>query len=116
MLEVFNEYLCSDTVTHRLLVAFDRIFAPTGFSPNAPNMIDREFKLGSDGIATAGYHLTILSRWNDVVFEARDEIKGWNGQLSNGSFAPAGTYLWILDFKDFLGRKHRQNGSITLVY
>ena len=33
LLEVFNEYLCSDTVTHRLLVAFDRIFAPTGFSP-----------------------------------------------------------------------------------
>ena len=51
-----------------------------------------------------------------LFFEARDEIKGWNGQLSNGSFAPAGTYVWILDFKDFLGRKHRQNGSITLVY
>ncbi len=116
LLETFNEFMCSDTVSHQLLVAFDRIFPPTGFSPNAPNTVDREFRLGSEGIATEGYHLTILSRWNDIVFEARDEIKGWNGQMPNGSFAPAGVYVWILNFNDFLGRKHRQTGTVTVVY
>ena len=116
LMEVLNEFGCSDTVSHRLLVAYDRIFPPTGFSPNAPNVVDREFKLGSEAIATAGYHFTILSRWNDIVFEARDEIKGWNGKMPNGSFAPAGTYVWILYFKDFLGRKHRQTGMVTLLY
>ncbi len=116
LLEAFNEFLCSDTVTHQLLVAFDRIFPPTGFSPNAPDLVDREFKLGSDGIASEGYHLTILSRWNDLVFEARNEIKGWNGQMPDESLAPAGTYIWILNFTDFLGRRHRQTGTVTLVY
>ena len=116
LLEVFNEYLCTDTVSHRLLVAFDRIFPPNGFSPNAPNEVDREFKLGSDGITAEGYHLTILSRWNDIVFETRNEIKGWDGHAANGSMAPAGVYLWVLNFTDFLGRRHRQNGTVTLVY
>ena len=116
LLKVFNEYLCSDTTSKTLLVAFDRIFPPTGFSPNAPNPIDREFKLGSEGIALQGYHLTILSRWNDIVFEVKDEIKGWDGRINGGSLAPAGVYLWVLNFTDFLGRRHRQNGTVTLVY
>jgi len=116
LLEAVNEFLCSDTVTHQLLVAFDRIFPPNGFSPNAPSEIDREFKLGSEGIATVGYHLTILSRWNDIVFETKDEIKGWKGQMPNGSMAPAGVYVWILNFSDFLGRRHRQTGTVTVVY
>ncbi len=115
-LEAFNEFECSDTVSHQLLVAFDRIFPPNAFSPNAPNEIDREFKLGSEGIVSVGYHFTILSRWNDIVFEVREEIKGWNGLMKNGSPAPAGNYVWILDFSDFLGRRHRQTGTVTLVY
>ncbi len=116
LLEVFNEFQCSDTVSHKLLVAFNRIFPPNAFSPNAPNEIDREFKLGSNGIATEGYHFTIVSRWNDIVFEVKEEIKGWNGRMQNGSPAPAGNYVWILDFSDFLGRRHRQTGTVTLVY
>jgi len=116
LLEAINEFDCSDTITHRLLVAFDRIFPPNAFSPNAPNVIDREFKPGSIGVATEGYHLTILSRWNDIVFETRDEIKGWDGHMKNGTFAPAGVYVWNLNFNDFLGRKHRQTGTVTVVY
>ena len=116
LLEVLNDQLCSDTVSHQILIAFDRIFPPNAFSPNAPDAIDREYKLGSEGIAAEGYHLVIMSRWNDIVFEARNEIKGWNGQMHDSSFAPAGAYVWILDFTDFLGRRHRQTGTVTLVY
>lgn len=116
LLEAINNFACSDTISHRLLVAFDRIFPPNAFSPNAPNEVDREFKPGSIGVATEGYHLTIISRWNDIVFEARDEIKGWDGHMKNGTFAPAGVYVWNLNFNDFLGRKHRQTGTVTVVY
>ena len=116
LLEAFNEYSCSDTISHDVLVAFDRIFPPNAFSPNAPNMIDREFKLSSEGMNQEGYHLAILSRWNDIVFETKNEIKGWDGRMKNGDYAPAGNYVWVLNFVDFLGRKHRQTGSISLLY
>jgi hypothetical protein len=116
ILEAMNSDLCADTVSHTVLVAFDRIFPPNGFSPNAKNAIDRIFTLNSEGIIPAGYHLTIQSRWDDLVFETKDEIKGWDGRIKNGSFAPTGVYVWVLLFTDFLGHRHKQTGTVALIY
>ncbi|MDP4240839.1 MAG: PKD domain-containing protein [Bacteroidota bacterium] len=116
LLEAINTYRCSDTISQEVLVALNRIFPPNAFSPNAPNEVDREFKLNQAAIKEEGYHLVILSRWDDIVFETRNEIKGWDGKLKNGDYAPAGNYVWVLDFIDFLGRKHSQSGTVTLVY
>jgi hypothetical protein len=116
LLQAYNNYNCTDTISHQVLVAFARIFPPNAFSPNAPNPVDREFRLGQEPLKEEGYHLVIISRWNDIVFETKNEIKGWDGRMKNGDYAPAGNYLWILDFTDFLGRPHRQTGTVTLVY
>jgi len=116
LLQAFNEFTCSDTISHEVLVAFDRIFPPNAFSPNAPNLVDRQFLLASEGMKQEGYHFVIISRWNDIVFETKNGITGWDGRMKNGSFAPAGSYLWILNFTDFLGRQHRQTGTVSLVY
>lgn len=116
LLQAFNEFTCSDTTSHDVLVAFSKIFPPNAFSPNAPNSIDREFLLTSDGMKQEGYHLVILSRWNDIVFETKNGITGWDGRMKNGSFAPGGSYLWILNFTDFLGRRHQQAGTVSLIY
>lgn len=113
---VYNQFDCQDTTSKVVLIAFNRIFAPNAFSPNAPAAVDRMFKLASEGIKPEGYHLTIFSRWNDIVFECKNEVKGWDGKMGNGSFAPAGNYIWILECFDFLGRPHKQSGSLTLVY
>jgi len=116
LLEVYNDFRCSDTTSNQILVALDRIFPPNAFSPNAPNPIDREYLLNSNGVKPEGYHLAILSRWNDIVFESKNEIKGWDGKMKNGDYAPAGNYVWILNYFDFLGRPHRQTGTVTLIY
>jgi PKD repeat protein len=113
---VYNQFDCQDTTSRSVLVAFSRLFAPNAIAPGAPEEIDRVFLLSSEGINREGYHLVIFSRWNDIVFECRNEVRGWDGKMKNGIFAPAGNYIWILDFVDFLGRPHRQSGSLTLVY
>ena len=113
---VYNQFDCQDTISGTVLVAFNRIFAPNAFSPNASNAIDRVFLLASDGIRQEGYHLTILSRWSDIVFECRNVVKAWDGKMTNGDYAPAGNYIWILECFDFLGRPHRQSGSLTLLF
>ena len=113
---VYNEFDCQDTTSNFVMVAFNRIFAPNAIAPNAAAAIDRQFILSSEGIKKEGYHLTILSRWNDKVFECKNEIKGWDGRMTNGNFAPAGNYIWILECFDFLGRPHRQTGWLTLVF
>ncbi|MCX6221573.1 MAG: PKD domain-containing protein [Bacteroidia bacterium] len=113
---VYNQFDCPDTTSKVVLVAFNKIFPPNAFSPGAANSIDRVFLLSSEGIKKEGYHLTIFSRWNDIVFECRDEIKGWDGKMANGVYAPGGSYIWILECFDFLGRPHKQSGSLTLVF
>ena len=116
LLEAINDHQCSDTISQEVLVAFNRIYAPNAFSPNAPNAVDREFKLSQEAIKAEGYHLVIISRWNDIVFETKNEIKGWDGRMKNGEQAPAGGYVWVLDFTDFLGRTHKQTGTVAVVY
>ncbi|MCX6221576.1 MAG: PKD domain-containing protein [Bacteroidia bacterium] len=112
---VYNEFDCSDTTGKELVVAIHKIFTPNAFSPRAKNPADRQFLLYINGVQTDGYHLKILSRWNDVVFECKNEIKGWDGRLSDGSMAQVGNYIWILEFIDFLGKAHRQTGTVMLL-
>ena len=116
LLAVTNEFGCKDSVVHKILVAFDRLFPPTAFSPNAPNPDDRTFLLYTEGIHYEGYHFWVLSRWDDVIFEVQHEIKGWDGRLLNGLFAPPGVYNWRLIYTDFLGKWHWQSGTVTLIF
>ena len=113
---VYNQYGCFDMSALQLMIGLNRLYVPNAFSPSAQNAIDREFKPWSSGIMTPGYHLTIFSRWYDLVFECKNEIKGWDGKLPNGSMAPVGTYVWVLDFIDFQGKSHRQSGAVMLIY
>ncbi len=116
LLEALNSIGCSDTVSGKVSIALQKLYTPNAFSPNAVNEIDREFKLFSSGVMEKGYHLKIMSRWNDVIFECKNEIRGWNGELSNGMMAPPGNYIWILEFTDILGKAHRQMGTVMVVY
>ena len=116
LLESGNQFGCKDTTSDVVMIELSRIFPPNAFSPSAPGKVDREFFPYSNGVLEKGYHLKIISRWNEIIFETKDLLKGWDGLLSNGSRAPEGTYIWILNFDDFLGKAHRQNGTITLVY
>ena len=116
LLESANKFGCTDTISGEVMIALNNIFAPNAFSPNAANPVDREFFPWCNGVIEKGYHLKIMSRWNDVVFECRDILKGWNGQLSNGSMAPPGNYVWILNFQDFQGKSHNQSGTVALVF
>ncbi len=116
LLRAINVFECSDTISNLVLIALQQIYTPNAIAPNAANVMDREFRLYSNGVNEMDYHLTIMSRWGDVVFECRNEIRGWDGKMNNGSFAPAGNYIWILHFVDFLGNPHEQKGIVTLIF
>ncbi len=116
LLESVNQFGCADTISDVVMIALNKIFAPNAFSPIAPNTVDKEFFPFCNGVIEKGYHLKILSRWNEVIFECEDVLKGWNGRLSDNTLAPVGNYVWILYFTDFLGKYHFQNGTVTLIY
>ncbi|WP_430972889.1 PKD domain-containing protein [Sunxiuqinia rutila] len=111
-----NEFLCTDTATQKLVVAPDRIFAPNAFSPNSSSVENQVFLLKHVGVEEAGYHMQIFNRWGERIFEAKDEFVGWDGTMKNGQAAPTGVYTWVLAYQDFVGKSHRQTGTVTLVY
>ena len=115
-LESTNQYGCSDTISEEIIVPLYKIYTPNAFSPRALNVADREFFPYANGVIEQGYHLKILSRWDEIIFESKDKLKGWNGYLSDGSLAPVGSYIWLLYYEDFLGKYHYQSGTVTLVY
>lgn len=116
LLEVSNDYGCSDSIVKEVTVTFDQLFPPNAFSPNAPLEEDREFRIYGDGVLDEGYRLLIYDRWGGVVFESDSQQTGWNGKMKNSNFAPTGVYIWVLQYTDFTGEKHTQQGSVTLLY
>lgn len=116
VLAAFNDYNCLDSISSRVIVAFDRIFPPNAFSPNSSTEEDREFRIYSEGVADEGYQLLIFNRWGEVVFESNSQQNGWDGKMRNDKFAPAGVYTWTLQYKDFRGEQYKQQGAVSLLF
>jgi PKD repeat protein len=115
-LSALNDFACIDTVSHQVSVAFNKLFPPTAFSPNATLEEDREFRIHSVGIVNEGYQLLIFNRWGEVIFESINQEIGWSGKMKNDNFAPAGVYTWVLQYLDFRGEKYKQQGTVTLLF
>lgn len=112
----FNDFGCFDTTMQQVSVAFDKLFPPTAFSPNATREEDREFRVYSKGVADEGYQLLVFNRWGEVIFESQSQQIGWGGKMKNNNFAPAGVYTWVIQYLDFRGEKYKQQGTVTLVF
>lgn len=110
-----NHFKCTDSINNIVTVTFDKLFPPNAFSPNAILEEDREFRIYSEGVADEGYQLLIFNRWGQIIFESNSQKIGWNGKMKNDNYAPAGVYTWVLQYTDFRGKKHKQQGTITLV-
>ncbi len=115
-LTAVNSLGCTDTTIQQVTVAFDKIFPPTAFSPNAPLEEDREFRIHSEGIMSEGYELIIFNRWGEKIFVSQSQEKGWDGKMKNGNFAPAGVYPWVIQYRDFRDKKMKQQGTVTLIF
>ncbi len=111
-----NDFNCIDSAFTQVSVTFDKVFPPTAFSPNARKEIDREFRIFSEGMVNDDYKLLLFNRWGEVIFSSFNPENGWDGKMKNGDNAPTGIYYWVLEYIDFLGKKHSQQGTVTLLY
>ncbi|MGM0620964.1 MAG: PKD domain-containing protein, partial [Bacteroidota bacterium] len=115
-LHAFNDFGCTDSAFTDVTVSFDKVFPPNAFSPNSANAEDQEFRIYAEGIVNEGYKLLIFNRWGQVIFESNSQENGWDGSMKNGDYAPAGVYSWVIEYYDFLGEKHAQQGTVTLIF
>lgn len=114
---VLDEFGCegSDSLTLIQQCPTD-LYIPNVFSPNGDNQND-EFRILGGDIKTM--HLRIFNRWGELVFETTNLEKGWDGSYMSSDLAPAGVYIFKLDYEGFERDGSvfdaREYGTITLV-
>lgn len=119
VLVAYNEALCPDTARGKIIVKPDfGIYVPSAFTPGAANANSYFVPITSSPV---DYEFSIYNRWGERIFYtnrmdgSKDEKAGWDGKLKDGNYAPDGTYVWYLIYKDGDGKLQSKNGSVTLV-
>ena len=85
---------------------------PNAFKPSSNTHY--AFKPVSDFIKQEGYSLKIFNRWGALIFESNTLRKGWEGN-HDGEKAPAGTYVYVLQYKNQDNDIIHKKGTVTLI-
>lgn len=112
--EVLNEFGCSDTIEHTLVILPSfTIYVPNAFTPDGNGLNDVFLP---DGIGWSDYELRIFSRWGQQVFESFDPAVGWDGTIrGNTEVAAPDVYVWRIFVRDNHKREQDFIGNVTLV-
>jgi gliding motility-associated-like protein len=88
------------------------IFMPNAFTPNADGKND-VFKPILVGIAKLDF-FKVFNRWGQLVYATSQSGQGWDGTLA-GSPQNTGTFVYIVQGKDYLGHTIAKKGTFILV-
>lgn len=88
------------------------MFIPNAFSPNGDGVND-VFNVVTRLITD--FEIAIYDRWGKLIYQARNQEFGWNGQDGAGDPAPEGAYVYVVQAVDWDGNSVRRSGSVTLL-
>lgn len=88
------------------------IYIPSGFTPdgNGLNDILKAFPVGIKEF----HYFRVFNRWGQLIFQTKDPGKGWDGTI-NGTPQPVGSYIWMAEATDYLGRPLFRKGTVTII-
>jgi gliding motility-associated-like protein len=111
-----NSSGCVDSVSHVLEVKEPlSFFVPNAFTPNNDGLNDVFMPVGL-GIDPNNFIMYIFDRWGEAIYNSNDLYKGWNGRTEGSDkLCQMGVYVWLIDYKDINGDRHKINGRVTLV-
>jgi gliding motility-associated-like protein len=114
LLTVLNNYECADTSTQQISIGdVHTFYIPTSFTPNGDGKNDYFFPKGI-GINYETFQMEIFNRWGNLLFQANDFERGWDGKKGS-QYAKEDTYIWQIYFKELSGKKHYYTGNVNLI-
>lgn len=92
------------------------VYVPTAFSPNNDGLNDAFLPVGTSFVAET-YHLIVINRWGEKVFESFDPKEPWIGQHQGGDhFVRDGQYMYRLTVQSVHEMVPRTySGSVSVV-
>ena len=87
-------------------------YVPNAFTPNNDGRND-VFHVIAAGVPKLDF-LCIWNRWGQEIYRSADLPGGWDGSWQ-GTPAPSGTYVWMVQGVDYTGRRFSRKGTVTLI-
>ena len=113
LVKATDAYGCYGTasVTVKIFKTLPDIFVPSGFTPG--KAINNIFKPIAVGISSLQF-FRVYNRWGQLVYSTSQIGKGWDGIL-NGKPQDAGTFVWMVQGIDYLGKTISKKGTMVLI-
>lgn len=73
-------------------------YVPNTFTPDGDALNNLFKPVFTSGFDSQSFHMTIMNRWGEIVFESYDPNGGWDGKMDIYD-APEGTYIYFIDFQ-----------------
>ena len=99
-----------DTIRIKVYNTAPDIFVPNAFTPGGTQ--NTVFRPITVGISRLDY-FRIYDRWGLMVFSSSDG-SGWNGSYA-GKPQPSATYVWVVQGRDYTGKKISKKGTMVLI-
>lgn len=88
-------------------------YIPNGFTPNGD---DLNAVFAPKGQNIEEFTMRIYDRWGNLTFRSTSLNEGWNGKVQGKSeIAQQDVYVYIIEVKDNLGKRHKYTGTVTIV-
>jgi gliding motility-associated-like protein len=113
LVKATDAYGCYGTasITVKIFKTLPDIFVPSGFTPGkATNNIFRPIPIGISSLQ----FFRVYNRWGQLVYSTSQIEKGWDGTL-NGKPQDAGTFVWMVQGIDYLGKTISKKGTTVLI-
>jgi gliding motility-associated-like protein len=99
-----------DTIHIKVFKTLPDIFVPNAFAPSGRNRLLRPVAVGISKLE----YFRVYNRWGQLVFQAIEAGKGWDGTI-NGKLQDGGTYVWMVQGKDYTGKTVSKKGTAVLL-
>ena len=101
-----------DCLMVRLVEPSGGLYIPNAFTPNGDGLNDVWTVYPAGGVEVL--RVRVYDRWGELVYESGGGVLGWDGRF-RGEEAPAGVYVYVVEYRDGEGRLLRRAGDVTLV-
>jgi gliding motility-associated-like protein len=89
-----------------------KVYLPNAFTPMG---INNMFKPVIVFVGSEGYDFLIYDRWGQLIYRSGNPDDAWDGKF-NGQYVPQGVYVYLLMFRDALGRPRQIKGNVAVIY
>ncbi len=113
-LTAINEHGCIDETCEIVIIGDESmLYVPNGFTPDNDGVNDQFSPIGY-GISDENYSFLVFNRWGELIFEADNINKQWDGTYKNRPVQD-GVYVWKLNCQDNQGNKYKKIGHVSLL-